>query len=136
MINTGDHVLIYRTGHLYYTGIAGTVRGFDQKHITINYFNDYINRSFEVDRATGLGASESDFLKAKVVTKEEWDAAVSKHKFEEGEKRLRREEFERKEDAEREALAVTAEAWYNGLPEDQRKMIDALVWKWQGVAVA
>jgi hypothetical protein len=138
MINPGDYILLYRNGHVYFIGTAGCVRGFDQKSITISYASDWGGiHTIDVDRQTGLGElSNEGYLQAKVVTKEEWDTTIAKKKFQDAERDLKLQAVKLLEQAEEDALIVKAEAWYETLPDDQKKMIDALCWSRRPIAVA
>ena len=138
MINPGDYVLIYRNGHIYFVGTAGCTRGFDQKRITITYSSDWGGiHTMDINRETGLGEHSCDgYLQAKAVTKEEWDTVIAKKQFQNAERNLKLEAVRLLEQAEQDALIVKAEAWYETLSDDQKKMIDALCWYRMPVAVA
>lgn len=132
MINEGDKVLVYRNGHLLTIGIAGPLRGFSQDQITIRYGDSYEPSWMDVNRSTGA----SKYHEVKSVTEKEWvDAAEKLHQ---GDvlKRCKEEDAMRIAHEELAIMGEKGEAWYNTLPIEQQKMIDALVWKWRPIAVA
>lgn len=133
MINPGDKVIIYRNGHLVSVGVAGPIRGFSQDKIAIRIFETYDHSWLDVDRATGCAG----YHKAVPVPESEWVLTmVEKLHQTDLPRRIKQEEEEQIAQDERDRLAEKAQEWYKTLPEDQQKMIDALVWAWRPIAVA
>lgn len=126
MINSGDYVLVYRNNDLYFIGKAGCVRGFDQKYIIVYCSSDWSFPAVEVDRHTGVCKDYKSKLHAKVVTKEVWDTALEEKKRQDAERDLKIEVDRLIKQEKERVLLNEAEAWYETLPDNQKKMVDAL----------
>jgi hypothetical protein len=138
MINTGDKVIIYRNGHIDNIGEAGEVVAND--YIKIHYYksDSFVSYFFCVYRCNGhviFTDRYLNFTTIKIVTEDVWKSTAEKHGIYCYISFFKRD-MEKLEEVRRlNIFAREAEMWYATLPEEQRNMIDAIVWNRQGVAV-
>jgi hypothetical protein len=132
MLNPNDKVFIYSNRNFVAVGIAGPIRGFQQDQIAITYCSPYSPRCIDVDRIT----RSDGYHEVNVVTENEWINAIEKLHQSYIISRNKNDETNQIAEEEMQILGNKAEEWYNTLPYEQKKMIDALIWKWRPIAVA
>ena len=139
MINPKDKVKIFRNGHLTEVGVARTIRGMNQQTITIELSDSY--KTFEVYRHNGLATSDmndwdSGVWTAKVVTEPEFLDGIKKLDAEFYLRRLKDTEERLEKERQLDILRDKSLKWFETLTQDEKDMVNALVWHWRPIAVA